>query len=307
MHNLTFKDKSTALFHVSDKPGVPTAIGNFDALGINGKRGNMFHSAIKDRDLKLKLKEELAPISEGMSDSTKAKRQAQFNKQAKMDDDDPKAYKPAPGDPTGETKPSQYTKKYKQMYGEKIEGLAKKADETGVSYSILKQVFDRGMAAWKTSHRPGTTPHQWAYARVNSFLTGGKTQSTADADLWAKVSGKKESVELEEAVGKSTKSLLSKIGFKEAPINNITKKVLASVSGKKIEPSELFGISMRAGKWADIFVGTNDKGKFFVVDPSGLTLFNKESELVTALKSAALGESINNSIKGTKGLNDIVG
>ena len=267
----------------------------------------MFHKVIKANDLKLKLKEELAPISEGMSDSTKAKRQAQFNKQAKMDDDDPKAYKPAPGDPTGKTKPSQYTKKYKQMYGEKIEGLAKKADETGVSYSILKQVFDRGMAAWKTSHRPGTTPHQWAYARVNSFLTGGKTQSTADADLWAKVSGKKESVELEESLGKSTQSLLNKIGFKEAPINNITKKVLASVSGKKIEPSELFGISMRAGKWADIFVGTNDKGKFFVVDPSGLTLFNKESELVTALKSAALGESINNSIKGTKGLNDIVG
>jgi len=309
MYTLTFKDKSQfqAWVPVKDSKVKDIQIGNADHLAINGTRGNMFHKVIKANDLKLKLKEELAPISEGMSDSTKAKRQAQFNKQAKMDDDDPKAYKPAPGDPTGETKPSQYTKKYKQMYGEKIEGLAKKADETGVSYSILKQVFDRGMAAWKTSHRPGTTPHQWAYARVNSFLTGGKTQSTADADLWAKVSGKKESVELEESLGKSTQSLLNKIGFKEAPINNITKKVLASVSGKKIEPSELFGISMRAGKWADIFVGTNDEGKFFVVDPSGLTLFNKESELVTALKSAALGESINNSIKGTKGLNDIVG
>jgi len=49
------------------------------------------------------------------------------------------------------------------------------------------------MAAWKTGHRPGATPHQWAFARVNSFLTGGKTQKTTDADLWAKV--KKESID----------------------------------------------------------------------------------------------------------------
>jgi hypothetical protein len=79
-----------------------------------------------------------------------------------------------------------------------LAGLKKKADASGISYGILKKVFDRGMAAWKTGHRPGATPHQWAYARVNSFITGGKTRTTADADLWAKHKGKKESVELEE-------------------------------------------------------------------------------------------------------------
>jgi hypothetical protein len=42
------------------------------------------------------------------------------------------------------------------------------------------------MAAWRTGHRPGTTPQQWAFARVNSFITGGKTRTTADKDLWAK-------------------------------------------------------------------------------------------------------------------------
>jgi hypothetical protein len=35
-----------------------------------------------------------------------------------MDDDDPDAYKPAPGDATGKTKPSKHTKKFKQMFGE---------------------------------------------------------------------------------------------------------------------------------------------------------------------------------------------
>lgn len=69
----------------------------------------------------------------------------------------------------------------------KIKALVNKSEETGISYSILKQVYDRGMGAYKDSHRPGTTPQQWAMARVNSFCSGGKTQKTADADLWAKV------------------------------------------------------------------------------------------------------------------------
>ena len=75
------------------------------------------------------------------------------------------------------------------------EGLKDKAEKSGISLSILKQVYDRGMGAYQSSHRPGTTPQQWAFARVNSFITGGKTRTTADADLWAKHSGTKESVE----------------------------------------------------------------------------------------------------------------
>ena len=120
-----------------------------------------------------------------MAKSTKQARARQFAKQSKMDDDDPAAYKLAPGDKDAKTRPSQYTKKFKQMYGEesqldeKIAGLVNKSDKTGVPYSILKKSYDRGMAAWKTGHRPGTTPQQWAFARVNSMLTGGK----ADPDL----------------------------------------------------------------------------------------------------------------------------
>jgi hypothetical protein len=52
------------------------------------------------------------------SKATKAKRDAQFKKQAKMDDDDPAAYKPAPGDASAKTKPSKHTKKFKQMFGD---------------------------------------------------------------------------------------------------------------------------------------------------------------------------------------------
>ena len=53
-----------------------------------------------------------------MSKSTKDKRDAHFKKGAAKDDDDPSAYKKAPGDAGAETKPSKHTKKFKQMFGE---------------------------------------------------------------------------------------------------------------------------------------------------------------------------------------------
>ncbi len=77
---------------------------------------------------------------------------------------------------------------------EKLAGLVKKSDKSGIPYSILKKVYDRGMAAWRTGHRPGTTPQQWGYARVNSFIVGGKTRTTGDADLWKKYKGMKETL-----------------------------------------------------------------------------------------------------------------
>ena len=255
----------------------------------------------------------------GVTKSTKDDRARHFAKGAKMDDDNPAAYKPAPGDKKGKTRPSVHTKKFKQMYGdsyeigadyakhtfeidpysapkklyaeleksskpydkqsgktnaakqkaqgkaevqgmypnlklddlrfdqytkeselyekygnieltdikewsektetiekykdrfglewrvkldeavskmiekvspihEKIAGLVKKAEKNGMPYSILKQVYNRGMAAWRTGHRPGTFPQQWAMARVNSFVTKSSgTWGGADKDLAAKV------------------------------------------------------------------------------------------------------------------------
>ena len=142
----------------------------------------------------------------GLGKSTKDKRQAQFNKQAKMDDDDPRAYKPAPGDKTAKTKPSKHTKKFKAMYGEMAnhltfedfmikeadtkKALQKKAKKSGMPYGILKKVFDRGVAAWRTGHRPGTNPTQWGLARVNSFVTKSSgTWGKADKDLAIQVRG----------------------------------------------------------------------------------------------------------------------
>lgn len=62
--------------------------------------------------------------------------------------------------------------------------LKKKSDQTRFPLGILKQVWKRGYAAWKTGHVPGTTPQQWAMARVNSFVTGGKTTKMHDKALY---------------------------------------------------------------------------------------------------------------------------
>ena len=76
-------------------------------------------------------------------------------------------------------------------FGEQVEeleestaALKKKAEKSGVSLSILKKVYARGVAAWNSGHRPGTTPQQWGMARVNSYITKGKgTYHGADKDL----------------------------------------------------------------------------------------------------------------------------
>lgn len=149
----------------------------------------------------------------GLSKDTKKKRDKHFKKQGEKPDDDPQSYKPAPGDKKAETKPSKYTKAFKKKFGEavlkKLQGVVKegiekslknKSEKSGVPYSILKKVYDRGIAAWKTGHRPGTTPSQWGLARVNSFLTGGKTTKTADKDLYSKWKSKSKKEHVSEII-----------------------------------------------------------------------------------------------------------
>lgn len=82
-----------------------------------------------------------------------------------------------------------------EIYSEEITesadaAIKKKAEKSGMPAGILKKVYNRGVAAWKGGHRPGTTPQQWGLARVNSFVTKSSgTWGKADADLAKKVRG----------------------------------------------------------------------------------------------------------------------
>ena len=242
----------------------------------------------------------------GLSGSTASARSAQFNRQSKMSDDNPDAYRLAPGD-SKKTKPSKWNKKFRQMFGEKdveefapsssgggdlgvsndedekleegilsslimiaeslkgkdglytdessftyaaakaamageptfsldgkkfktnmskekakqiLDGeddtiseegeieealfqiadqvieealsaktrkaLKNKAEKANAPMGALTTVYNKGLAAWRTGHRPGASQHAWAMARVNSFLAGGPARRV-DAAQWERV------------------------------------------------------------------------------------------------------------------------
>jgi hypothetical protein len=155
----------------------------------------------QDKDIRGKKHTTPSKYYRGLEKETKDKRYSHFRQKTKMSWKDPSAYTDAPGDKEAREKDmpqSKHTKKYHSMYDEKInntkmgndmneeaaKGLAAKAEKSGIPLSTLKKVYNRGMAAWRGGHRPGTTPQQWAMARVNSYITKGKgTYYGADADL----------------------------------------------------------------------------------------------------------------------------
>ena len=59
------------------------------------------------------------------------------------------------------------------------------AREVTAFAAALRKSFSKGLAAWKSGgHRPGATAQNWAVARVNSLVVGGKTSWTADKKLF---------------------------------------------------------------------------------------------------------------------------
>jgi len=92
-----------------------------------------------------------------------------------------------------------YKQKFNKKYGFKLAEPHSKEEIskiTGIKKSILDKVFDRGVGAWKNNQAsvrnvkgvkggPGKkmSKEQWAYARIYSFIMGGRTQSTTDSDL----------------------------------------------------------------------------------------------------------------------------
>ena len=75
----------------------------------------------QDSDIKDRKGSQPADYHRGLAKSTKTKRDAHFKKHGKKADNDASAYKPAPGDKGAKTKPSKYTKAFKDMFGENVE------------------------------------------------------------------------------------------------------------------------------------------------------------------------------------------
>ena len=77
-------------------------------------------STPQDSDIKDRKGSQPKDYHRGLKKATKIARDRHFKKHGKKADNDPSAYKPAPGDKKnmGKTKPSTWTKKFKQMYGD---------------------------------------------------------------------------------------------------------------------------------------------------------------------------------------------
>jgi hypothetical protein len=92
-------------------------------------------------------------------------------------------YKRFKTDKGQKTKSSSYTQRFRKRYGPQVKSLPEISKATGIPLKTVKTVYNRGLAAWRTGHRPGASPQAWGYARVHSFATKGKTYYTADKDL----------------------------------------------------------------------------------------------------------------------------
>lgn len=118
----------------------------------------------------------------GLSKSNTRKRRGEISRRRSLSWRDQKAYKPFKTNSGVKTKSSQYTRRWRAIFP-KAFTLKQKAEATGVPLKYIKESYNRGMAAWRTGHRPGATQQQWGYARVHSFLLCGKTYKTTDSDL----------------------------------------------------------------------------------------------------------------------------
>lgn len=118
----------------------------------------------------------------GLSADQKTKRAREIKKFGAKDTSDPKAYVGFSTDKGVRTKSSIYTQRWNTLFPG-VKSLKDRAKATGVPLPVLQKSYDRGMAAWRTGHRPGATQQQWGYARVSSLLLCGKTYYTTDADL----------------------------------------------------------------------------------------------------------------------------
>ena len=118
----------------------------------------------------------------GLSRKAAATRRKEILKFGALHWKNPRAYVGFKTDRGVKGKPSGYTQRFRRLFPH-AQSLTAKVNATGVPERFLRKSYNRGMAAWRTGHRPGATEQQWGHARVHSLLLCGKTSQGPDADL----------------------------------------------------------------------------------------------------------------------------
>ena len=122
-----FELGDTVVIKESEEVGIITVLGaNYVIVECGDRKMRKWLDAVElvekkaaqDPDIKDKEGTQPKKYYAGLKKGTKDKRDAHFKKHGKKADDDDSAYKPAPGDKGAKTKPSKYTKQFKDMYEE---------------------------------------------------------------------------------------------------------------------------------------------------------------------------------------------
>ena len=118
----------------------------------------------------------------GLSAKKKTERLQEIKKYGAMSWKNRKAYVGFKTNKGIVTRKSKYTANWRSIFPE-AKSLESKSKATGVPLKYITESYNRGMAAWRTGHRPGATKEQWGYARVHSFLLCGNTYYMTDSDI----------------------------------------------------------------------------------------------------------------------------
>ena len=144
----------------------------------------------------------------GLKPAARTRRKAEIKKFGAMHWKDPKAYVGFKTDKGVKGKTSGYIAEWHRLFPG-ADSLEEKAKATGVPLWAIKESYNRGLAAWRTGHRPGATQQQWGYARTSAFLTCGRAHYTTDSDLVRKA--KKQSAKARKWFKRCKTSKLTKI------------------------------------------------------------------------------------------------
>ena len=118
----------------------------------------------------------------GLTRKQAADRRKEIEKFGSMHWQNPKAYVGFKTDKYGKRRTSSYTMQFRKLFPD-ARSFEEKAAATGVPVTYLKKSYNRGVAAWRTGHRPGATPQEWGHARLHSYLVCGKTHYGPDSDI----------------------------------------------------------------------------------------------------------------------------
>ena len=93
---------------------------------------------------------------------------------------------------TFKSKKSKQTEAFDKKYGDrlkKMKGGKSKANIsklTGIPVRALKEVYDKGLSAYKSGSRPNQTANSWATARMYSYIMGIGGSRKADKEITKK-------------------------------------------------------------------------------------------------------------------------